>query len=150
MRTFAFIGPAVVALALFTGRPGTLDAQVVEARESESNPATVLFRSTLYGAGTGLVVTGAYSLIDNDDVGERLRWGTAIGAGAGLLVGLVHLATRSEAEENGPAGGLESSALLRVQEGSVRVAVPAVTSTLRDLPGAPLRTLDLELMSVRF
>lgn len=149
MRTRASIAATLTAVTLTVGLPGTLSGQVVEARESEANPASVLFRSTLYGAGTGLVLTGAYALIDDDDVGERLRWGTAIGAGAGLLVGLVYLASRSDAEEEGQgAGAPRDGGLLRVEDGALSVSVPGIASRVQNLPGPDPRMLDVDVVVI--
>lgn len=133
--------------------PSGSSAQVIETREAESNPSSVLFRSTLYGAGTGFVLGGAYALVDGDDpsTGELLRWGTAIGAGAGLLIGLVYVASRADAAEDGRQASLpEGAGLLHIERGDVRLSVPAVSSRVRELPSVRVRTLAVDLVAVRF
>jgi len=138
---------ALVALALICGSLDEVSAQVVEGRDAEANPASVIFRSTLYGAGTGLVLGGAYILVADDaDTGDVLRWSTAGGAAAGVLIGLAYLATRSEPENaEGEVG------MLRIEGGNARVSLAgAVSPRLRSLPGIRLRTVDLNLVSVGF
>jgi hypothetical protein len=117
-------------------------AQVIETREGDSNPGKVLFLSTLYGAGTGLVLGGAYALVDDDDdpgTGDILQWGVAAGAATGLVVGLIYCATRSE-----PQGTAEEVGLLRMNGSDVGVSVP----TVRASPAA--RSVGLTLMTVGF
>jgi hypothetical protein len=94
-----------------------------------------------------------HALVDGDDpsTGELLRWGTAIGAGAGLLIGLVYVASRADAAEDGQQASLpEGAGLLHVEGGGVRLSVPAVSSRVRDLPGVRVRTLAVDLVAVRF
>jgi hypothetical protein len=133
----------MVALALLGA--GHASAQVVEERESEANPASAIFRATLYGAGTGLAVGGAYALIaDGDDpsTGEILRWGTALGAGAGVVVGLLYVATRSE-----PEGSVDKIGMLQVEDGELSVSPLGLLSVE---PHGMSRGLDLSLVGVRF
>lgn len=142
-----FMGPATFALALVLAVGHEASAQVVEGRESEANPAGVIFRSTLYGVGTGLALGGAYTLVnDDDDAGDILRWGAATGAAAGLLIGLVHIATRSEPEDDQSGAGM-----LRVDDGNVRVSVDGVLSTrMLRLPDRAFRVVDIRLFGVGF
>lgn len=96
MKILNPLAAAGLAVALTCGLHGDLSAQVVEERDSEANPAASIFKATLYGAATGLALGGAYALV-NDDVdddggtsdADALRWGTAIGAVGGLVVGLM-------------------------------------------------------------
>jgi hypothetical protein len=105
MKHHTFVSGGVAAFLLLTGVAGPAGAQVVEQRESEANPSVAIFRATLYGAGTGLLVGGAIALVEEDDgmsTGEILSWSVAGGTLAGLLVGLVYVATR-----RGPEGDAE-------------------------------------------
>lgn len=148
MKLSRYLAPATIVLAVLSGSPTDLTAQVVDARDSEANPASVLFRATLYGAGTGLALGGAYALVNDDDdpgtgTGEILRWGVAGGAAAGFLVGLVYLATRSQ-----PEGEFGEEAMLQIEDGDLHVSPLGVLDTGKGLggPGA----LDLNLVAVRF
>jgi len=140
-------GPATFALALVLTMGTGVSAQVVEGRDSEANPASVIFRSTLYGAGTGLALGGAYALVnDDDDTGDILRWGVATGAAAGLLIGLVHIATRSEPEEDTNGVGM-----LRFDGAGVGLSMDGVLSTrMVRLPDRAFRVLDIRLVGVGF
>jgi hypothetical protein len=137
----------MVALALLGASHAS--AQVVEERASEANPASAIFRATLYGAGTGLAIGGAYALIaDGDDpsTGEILRWGTALGAGAGVVVGLLYVATRSE-----PEGSVDRIGMLEVDHGKLSVSPLGLLSVeARRTPPGVSRGLDLSLVGVRF
>lgn len=143
MRRRSRLGSALTALALLSGVAGTASAQVVEAREGSANPAEVLFRSTLFGAGTGLALGGAYVLVDDDvDVGQTLRWSTAGGAAGGLLIGLVYMVTRSGARD-GDAG-----AVVLDEDGLRFSVVGALPEKRRDMAGVRGRSYDLSLFSV--
>jgi hypothetical protein len=125
-------------------------AQVVEDRDSEANPAAAVFRATLYGVGTGLVLGGAYALVADDaNTGEILRWGTAAGAAGGLLVGLLYVATRSEPE--GSADEIRDDVgLLQVRDGSLALSpMGLLAGTPRDTPRGVTRPLDFNLVAVR-
>lgn len=113
---------AVVALALLLGIPACASAQVVEERRGESNPSVAIFRSTLYGAGTGLVLGGAYALVEDDedlDTVEILQWGVAGGAAAGFLIGLVYVVSRPE-----PRGDVEEYERFQPGSGEPRLSAP--------------------------
>lgn len=140
----ALLGAAALAGA------DTAAAQVVEERDSEANPAAAVFRATLYGTGTGLVLGGAYALIaDDEDTGEILRWGTAAGAAGGLLVGLLYVATRSEPE--GSAEEIRDDVgLLQVRNGSLALSPTGLLAkTPRDIPRGVVRPLDFNLVGIR-
>jgi len=101
-RTFLSRGVIGCGVVLLLGvsalaSPLTADAQVVEQREGRANPVEVMFRSALYGGGTGLLLGGAYLLVrDGDDPSdsEILRWSAAGGVFAGVAVGAIYVATR--------------------------------------------------------
>jgi len=149
MTTRLSLGPAVIALALACLFQDSVSAQVVEKREGEANPAAVLFRSTLYGAGTGLVLGGAYALVEEDDdpsTGEILKWGTAGGAAAGFLIGLVYVITRS-----GPEGDAEVTGVLQLERGDLGIAMPTILlAEQRDITGRSSRAAEVNLVKVRF
>lgn len=141
----------MVALALALGTYDSLSAQVVERRESEANPAAVIFRATLFGAGTGLVLGGAYALVESGDTstGDILKWGVAGGAAAGAVIGLIYWATRSQPE--GSAEEIDEASLLRFQGGDLSVAVPALeVARLEDVSGRTFRTVEASLLQLRF
>ena len=151
MRSRA-ITSAFLALALLMGTTQA-SAQVVEERESDANPAAAIFKATLFGAGTGLVLGGAYALIadDEDDLveddpstGEILQWGTAIGAGAGLVVGLLYVATRSE-----PQGEADDIGMLQVDQGTLEVS-PLGLLSAKPPRFTARRGTDLSLVGIKF
>ena len=132
-------GLALTALALVLTFSSTASAQVVEAREGSANPAEVLFRSTLFGAGTGLALSGAYVLADDDvDAGAALRWGAAGGAAGGFLIGLVYMVTRGDSD--GEAGAVQ------LDEDGLRLSVVgALPEKRRDMAGVRGTAYDLNL-----
>jgi len=149
MRTPRTVVAAVIGFALLTVLQNSASAQVVETREGEANPTGVIFRSTLYGAGTGLVLGGAYALVDEGDdpsTGSILAWGVAGGAAAGFLIGVIHTLTRS-----GPEGDAEVTSALQVRDGDTRLAIPGVMlKAQRDPAGNTSRVAEVNLVRVRF
>jgi hypothetical protein len=139
--------PALLCAAILAAGAGDASAQVVEGRESEANPASAVFRATLYGTGTGLVLGGAYALVAEDaDPGEALRWGTALGAAGGLVVGLVYVATRSD-----PEGSVDDVGLVQYRAGELGMSpIGLWSSKPRHLPKGVVPALDLTLVGVRF
>jgi hypothetical protein len=141
---------ALATLVLWSSAASDTSAQVVEERDSEANPAAAIFRATLFGAGTGLLLGGAYALVEEGDAttGEILRWGVAGGAAAGVVVGLIYWATRSE-----PEGSAEDvdTALLRVKDGDLQMDVPALRArALQDVGGIIHPTIEASLLQVSF
>ncbi len=148
MRIARYVAPVIIALALLHGVPDDAAAQVVEAREADANPAEVLFRATLYGAGTGLALGGAYALIDDDGdpgTGEILKWGVAGGAGAGFLIGLIYVAVRPQ-----PEGSIGDEGLVQVTGKNLQVSPIGLLDTGGVLSGPDPGALELNLVGVRF
>lgn len=142
-----WMSQAVAWALLLICTPVGARAQVVETRKSEANPAGVIFKATLYGVGTGLVLGGAYALIEEDDdvdTGDALKWGAAIGAAGGLVVGLIYAATRAE-----PQGSVEelethdSGSKFRMTLNPGLTLVPARSGPIP-------RTVGVRLMSATF
>jgi hypothetical protein len=141
MTRRTILGSALTALALLMASTTTASAQVVEAREGASNPAEVLFRSTLFGAATGLALGGAYALVADDaDTGEVLRWSTAGGAAGGLLIGLVYMVTRSD-----PEGSLDEGAVQLDDNGLRLSVIGALPEKRRDMAGVRGTAYDVKL-----
>lgn len=149
MRMQMILAAVALALTLVHGSRVDVPAQVVEAREGQSNPAAVLFRATLYGAGTGLALGGAYALIADDDdpgTGEILKWGISGGAAAGFLIGLIHVATRSD-----PEGSVGEQGMIQIENGNLHLSPIGILATgPRGVPRTSPRTLGFNLVSVRF
>ena len=142
MKRRTIPGSALTALILMMAFSSTASAQVVEAREGSSNPAEILFKSTLYGAGTGLALGGAYVLVADDvDTGEVLRWSTAGGAAGGLLVGLIYMVTRSD-----PEGSAEEGAVQLDDNGLRLSVVGALPEKRYDMAGMRGRMYDVTLL----
>lgn len=152
MKTHLSSWLLVVALALSAGLYGDVSAQVVEEREQgASNPGKVIFRTTLYGAATGLVLGGAYALVEEDDdlsTGEILKWGVAGGAAAGFVIGLIYVVARPD-----PKGDIEDLEREGEEESSgiPTFEVPSFTMLQRrDLLGNKDKELAVHLVNVRF
>lgn len=143
-------GCVAIALASLGVTQDGLSAQVVEAREGDSNPSAALFKATLFGAGTGLLVGGAYALMndaDQDETIDALKWGFVAGVGGGLAIGLIYMAVRDDPEENEEVIG----SLLRLEDGSLRVAAPRLGLARQiDDAGRPRHALRADLLQVRF
>jgi hypothetical protein len=133
-----YLASALVALAMVAGTRSTVAAQPVDERASQANPAAVIFRASLYGAGTGLVLGSGYALLDQTDAspGALLKWGVAGGVAAGALIGLIYWATRSPPQDSAAEGGV-----LRVGRDGVAVSVPTLVLTRRDARDARAPTL---------
>ena len=151
-RSFA---AAVLALVLIVSAQDSLRAQVVETRESESNPVVTVFRGTLYGAGTGLVLGGAYALVASDGADETkdiLKWGVAGGAIAGAAIGLVYAVTRSEPEGEADVIGADPdvTGMIDASNGRVSLGMPTVLARRVDTAGRPSTALEARLLQARF
>jgi hypothetical protein len=146
-RSFASLATALV---LMIGAQSSLRAQVVEERESDSNPATAIFKATLAGAGTGLLLGGAYALVASDGADETedaLKWGVAGGAAAGVVVGLIYVALRSQPEGDADvvAPGVDAS------NGRITVGTPTLlVSRYVDVTGRSRGRLEARLLQARF
>ena len=80
-----------IALASLCAFQDSLSAQVIEGREGEANPSAALFKATAFGAGTGLLIGGAYALMtDADESGTVVGGALALGCDGGHEVGLAH------------------------------------------------------------
>ena len=147
-RSFA---SAALALVVVVGAQDGLRAQVVETRESEGNPVVTVFRGTVYGAGTGLVLGGAWALIASDSKDETydiLRWGTASGAIVGATAGLIYALSRAQ-----PQGDADvvSPAAFNASDGRVHVGIPTLRASRRvDITGKTRSRLEARLLQARF
>jgi hypothetical protein len=141
---------AAVALVLMVGAQDSLRAQVVESRESDSNPATAIFKATLAGAGTGLLLGGAYALVESDGADETediLKWGVAGGAMAGAAVGIVYVLLRSQ-----PEGDVDAvSPAVDASNGRVTLAAPTLLASRHvDVTGRTRGRIEARLLQARF
>jgi hypothetical protein len=145
-RSFA---SAAFALVLMVGAHDSLRAQVVETRESDSNPVVTVFRGTLYGAGTGLLLGGAYALIESDGADETrdiLKWGVAGGAIAGAAVGLVYVLLRPQ-----PRGDADVIGMVDASDDGLRFGAPTLLTRRVDMAGqAPSLAFEARLLQARF
>jgi hypothetical protein len=149
MKTRTVLSLLAVVLALASIAQSSVRAQVVERREDDANPAIVLFRATLFGAGTGLLLGGAYALVEEDDdlsTGEILKWGAAGGAAGGAIVGLLHWMTRSE-----PQGSAEEVSSGDPAATAPRVLAPGLAfAQRRDSAGKKQPELRVNLVNLAF
>jgi hypothetical protein len=142
------LGSALVALIVVGGVQDSLSAQVVEERDSQANPAAAIFRATLFGAGTGLVLGGAYALVETGDASTEdiLKWGVAGGAAAGAVVGLLYVLMRSE-----PEGSADAIGTVDVGTGDFRLGVPSLrVGGVEDVGGRTRPTIEASLLQARF
>ena len=135
----------IVSLLLLCGTGELARSQIVETRRGESNPAGVIFHSTLYGAATGGVLGGAYCLIKGHQrTWDVLRWSIAGGTAAGLLIGLIYVTARPA-----PTGsGLAEDPW--IPESERLGAGPLLRDRNRDALGRSHPVFQLPLMHVRW
>jgi hypothetical protein len=83
----------LMALALL----GALSADVAGAKPAcDELAGSVIFYDTLYGMGTGLILSGLVlaAADDSEDAGQKLAGGTLIGATIGAAAGALELGMR--------------------------------------------------------
>lgn len=139
----------LIALTLVCMIQSSAQGQVIEERKGEANPGPVIFRSTAYGAATGLVLGGAYALVEDDEdleTGEILKWGVASGAAAGALIGLIYVIARPE-----PKGDVEGVGTSRFRAENPRFLAPGLRLVRqRDATGGKHRKLEIRLVRLAF
>jgi hypothetical protein len=81
----------LILLSFFTN---VADAQVQVVRGGEENPVVTIAKSTLYGAGAGLLLGFAAALVVENNEGEIIKWSFVGGTFGGFLFGVYHAATR--------------------------------------------------------
>jgi hypothetical protein len=90
----------VVFLALMIAFCGTFrseaQAQVQVIRGGNENPMIAIAKSTIYGAGTGLLLGLALTLVVDEDTGDILKWSFVSGTFVGFGVGVYHVANRPQ------------------------------------------------------
>lgn len=148
MKLPRHLASAALVFVLIVGARDSLRAQVVEERESESNPVVTIFRGTLYGAGTGLLLGGAWALVESDSSDETkdiLKWGAAGGAMAGAAVGLVYVLLRPQ-----PEGDADVIGMIDASNGEVRFGAPTLLTRRVDTPGASSLAFEARLLQARF
>jgi hypothetical protein len=68
---------------------------------ADYSSGSVILEDTLYGAVVGAVLGGAWYLLDQDDLGNKLSVGTGVGAFAGFALGVTDAFSVVEVEPNG-------------------------------------------------
>lgn len=84
----------VIALMVIFSFTSETNAQVSVVRGGEENPVITIGKSTLYGAGTGLLLGLALSLVVDEDTGDVVKWSFVGGTFGGFLLGIYHVASR--------------------------------------------------------
>lgn len=149
MKKPTSLWPAIAALVLVCFVQNSAISQVTENRRGEANPGAVLFHTTLYGAGTGLILGGAYALVkgsDSPSTGDVLRWGIAGGAGAGFVIGLVYLMSRPQ-----PRGAADKAEMIDAEGSAAQTGMQQLLLTQRRDGLRPERgDIELRLVRVKF
>lgn len=108
----------VAVLVVFACAP-TVQGQVAVVRGGEENPMVTIAKSTLYGAGTGLVVGLALSLVIDEPFEDVMKWSFVGGTLGGLAIGILHVATRPNPQ---PFIHFDGSGGARLQLPEARIA----------------------------
>ena|SRR3990172_4821911 len=87
---------AALVLILIFFFTTTSQAQVQIVRTGQENPVVTIGKSTLYGAGTGLLLGLALSLVVDEDTGDILKWSFVGGTFGGFFLGIYHVASRPQ------------------------------------------------------
>lgn len=98
-----------------------LQAQVKVIRGGNENPMVSIAKSTIYGAGTGLIMGLALALVVDEDTGEIMKWSFVSGTFVGFGVGVYHVANRS-----GPSSSLlqfDRSRLVKINVPEPQLAI---------------------------
>jgi hypothetical protein len=66
----------------------------------------VILKDTLYGAAIGGLLGGAWYLLDDDDLGEKIAIGVGVGAFAGFFLGLTDVSTLVRIDDDGMHFGI--------------------------------------------
>ena len=126
----------LLCAALMAGvLPARASADVNIERRSAENPMIEIFKSTIYGALTGVVVGGVIVLAakgDSDTNQDIMRWSVVAGTVVGLGAGIYFTAKRPQ-----------PSALLELKDGSLGLHPAA-------LQLGPDGGMSVRLLGVRF
>ena len=123
----------LVAALACAAAPPPVHAAVNVERQGAENPMVEVARSTIYGGLAGLMLGGAFALIDDSHSdADALKWGFAAGTFVGFGVGIISVLRRPE-----PTG------LLNVEAGRAHLALVPPRPTASG-------TLALDLVSIRF
>lgn len=127
---------ALLAATIVTSATAQADVSVI--RVGQENPMATVGKSTLYGAGTGILAGAAIAAAAGGNAGETVRWSFVARTSAGFLWGIHHVNTRPE----------PSSAMFSLKsDGSATVALPKPRLRLNE-DGA--LGLDMTLISLAF
>lgn len=127
----------VVVIVLLLSVNQIAQAQTHVVRGGDENPVVTIGKSTLYGAGTGLLLGLALTLVIDEDTGDVIKWSFVGGTFGGFILGIYHVATRPS----------PSSALLQFDEtGLARIGVPEPQIMLRRQTGLEMK---LNLVSLK-
>lgn len=94
-----------------------------------SSSGRIILEDTLYGLLIGGILGGAWYLLDEEDLGDKVGTGVAVGAIAGFVLGVV-----------------DATSFVMIDDGGVKFAMPAVIMEKR----AESTVYRANLLSVRF
>jgi len=130
----------IITLVITMTFAASARADVDVIRTGYENPALVIAKSTLYGAGAGLCVGLAVAVAVEDHEKEILRWSFVGGTLGGFLLGVVHVATRPDA----------TTSLLEVDAGGLALGVPAPEFRVQKIEGESDLQTRVTLVSIGF
>lgn len=89
----------------------------------------IVFRDAIYGAIIGAVLGGAFYIMDDKEIGEKLGAGVAIGTIGGLIFGV-----------------METRGVVGIEKGKVKVSVPTTVVQKR----GNCNLVSMSLLKVNF
>lgn len=96
---------------------------------------SVILQDTLYGTLTGAII-GTAAIVFTDDPGDNMDY-IAYGAATGAIVGAAF-------------GFHESTALVQIEDGKTRVAMPTIKTDLRNRDGHTAFEAKADVVKVNF
>lgn len=127
----------IAALVVILALNSVVQAQVTVVRSGQENPVVTIGKSTLYGAGTGLLLGLALTLVVDEDTGDVLKWSFVTGTFGGFLLGIYHVANRPQPS---------SAALLQIDSnGLAKVQIPEPQIRLNESGFTRTRSLEIKV-----
>jgi len=104
----------LIAIVAVLSLSSVAQAQVTVVRGGAENPMVTIGKSTLYGAGTGLLIGLALTLVVDGETGDIMKWSFIGGTFGGFAMGLYHVANRPQ-PSSGALFNFDSGGLAKVK-----------------------------------